>query len=113
MKKVIEVTKRWVEELSTPPTYSYSPSAPSDREDRGTAEQYRQFYGRGEFRYAVYPDFWKNSWGKVPLLGIVSADNEFLAERLALDRGFLKPVGSNFRFKNLGVNRAEERRFNK
>lgn len=67
--------------------------------------QYREFYGKGEFRYAIYPSWWKDSWGKAPLLGIVHADNEFLAERLAYDRGILPtPNNCTFqpKFKNLG-----------
>lgn len=69
--------------------------------------QYREFYGRGEFRWAIYPATWKESWGRAPLLGIVAADDEFLAERLAYDKGILNPHNCTFqpRFKNLGANR--------
>lgn len=69
--------------------------------------QYREFFGRGENRYAFYPDNWKPTWGKAPLLGIVSADNEFLAERLAYDRGVLNHNNCTFqpKIKNLGPNR--------
>lgn len=69
--------------------------------------QYRQFYGRGDNRYAIYPDNWKEIWGKPPLLGIISADNEFLAERLAFDRGMLNPNNCTFKpkIKNIGPNR--------
>lgn len=51
----------------------------------------RSFYGRGEFRYAIYPDYWKSSWGKKPLLGFVWADSEFYAVREAYNRGLLTP----------------------
>jgi hypothetical protein len=67
--------------------------------------QYRNFYGRGEFRYGIFPSYWKDSWGRAPLLGIVFADNEFLAEKLAYDRGYLpSPCNCTFRpkIKNLG-----------
>jgi hypothetical protein len=72
-----------------------------------SAAQYRQFYGRGENRYAFYPDNWKDKWGRPPLLGIVSADNEFLAERIAYDRGILVPFNCTFqpKIKNIGPNR--------
>lgn len=68
--------------------------------------RYREFFGRGEFRYAITPDFWKGSWGKPPILGIVAADNEFLAERIAFDKGILNPYNCTFKpkFKNLGLN---------
>jgi hypothetical protein len=71
------------------------------------AAQYRQFYGRGDYRYAIYPDNWKDTWGKPPLLGIISADNEFLAERLAYDKGVLNPYNCTFqpRIKNIGPNK--------
>lgn len=64
---------------------------------------YRSFYGRGENKYAIYPSYWPGSWGKAPLLGIVSADNEFLAERLAYDKGILSPFNCTFqpKFKKL------------
>lgn len=72
-----------------------------------SAAQYRQFYGRGENRYAIYPSYWKDSWGKPPLLGIVNADNEFLAEKLAYDKGMLVPNNCTFqpKIKNIGPNR--------
>lgn len=69
-------------------------------------QQYREFFGRGEYKYAIYPSYWdEKKWGKAPMLGIVNADNEFLAERLAYDRGILPtPFNCTFqpRFKNLG-----------
>jgi len=84
-----------------------------DRQAQKEAEQfahnqYRNFFGRGEFKFAFYPSYWKDSWGRAPLLGIVFADNEFLAERLAYDRGVL-PSAFNCTFqpkiKNLGPGR--------
>ena len=53
------------------------------------ASDYRAFYGRGEKKFAVYPAGWnfpKN--GKPPVLGVVYADNAFLAARRACDLGF-------------------------
>lgn len=65
-------------------------SAVRDLEDSENAEfKYQQFFGRGEKKYLITPSFWKSSWGKPPILGVVKADNEFLAERLAYDRGIL------------------------
>lgn len=51
------------------------------------AMQYRSFFGRGENKYGIYPPNWAKRWGPAPLLGIVFADNEFLAEKLAFDKG--------------------------
>lgn len=68
---------------------------------------YREFFGRGEHRFAIYPDSgWKASWGKPPLLGIVSADDEFLAEKLAYDRGMANPNNCSFglKIKKIGPN---------
>lgn len=74
-------------------------------------QQYRTFFGKGEYKFAIYPSYWKDSWGKSPLLGIVHADNEFLAERLAYDRGILPtPFNCTFqpKIKNLGpVNKSK------
>jgi hypothetical protein len=47
------------------------------------------FYGHGKFRYAIYPDFWADTWGDKPMLGVVYADCEFYAEREAYTRGIL------------------------
>jgi len=80
----------------------------SEKEQAAFASaQYRQFFGRGENRYAFYPDYWKGSWGKPPLLGIVSADNEFLAERIGFDKGILNPYNCTFqpKIKLLGPNK--------
>jgi hypothetical protein len=49
----------------------------------------RSFYGTGAFKWAVYPDYWKASWGEKPLLGHVYADSEFYAIREAYNRGLL------------------------
>lgn len=71
---------------------------------------YRSFYGRGDYKFGIFPSYWKDTWGKAPLLGIVFADNEFLAERLAYDRGILPtPFNCTFqpKIKNLGVNKSK------
>lgn len=68
---------------------------------------YREFFGPGEFRFAIYPDSgWKASWGKAPLLGIVNADDEFLAEKLAYDKGMANPYNHSFglKIKKIGPN---------
>lgn len=49
---------------------------------------YRKFFGRGENKYGVYPQGWsENLYGRAPMLGIVYADDEFLAKKVAYDRG--------------------------
>lgn len=65
--------------------------------DFDSDKAYRKFFGRGVNRYAVYPSYWADTWGKPPLLGIVSADNEFLAERVCYDRGILSPNNCTFK----------------
>lgn len=40
--------------------------------------------------YDIYPDYWKTSWGQPPLLGTVSAINEFEAERKAYNKELLR-----------------------
>lgn len=51
---------------------------------------YRKFFGRGENKYGVYPPGWsENLYGRAPILGIVYADDEFLAEKVAYDRGLV------------------------
>lgn len=75
---------------------------------RAAILQYREFYGRGDYKFAIFPSYWKDAWGRAPLLGIVFADNEFLAERLAYDRGILpSPCNCTFKpkIKNLGPTR--------
>jgi hypothetical protein len=49
----------------------------------------RSFYGPGKFKYAIYPDYWKDSWGQKPLLGHVWADDEFYAIREAYSKNLL------------------------
>lgn len=49
----------------------------------------RSFYGPGKFKWVIYPDYWKESWGKRPVLGTVWADDEFYAVREAYNRGLL------------------------
>lgn len=49
---------------------------------------YRKFFGRGENKYGIYPPGWSETlYGRAPMLGIVYADDEFLAEKVAYDRG--------------------------
>lgn len=51
---------------------------------------YRKFFGRGENKYGVYPPGWsENLYGRAPMIGIVYADDEFLAEKVAYDRGLV------------------------
>lgn len=51
---------------------------------------YRKFFGRGENKYGVYPPSWNEEfYGRAPLLGIIYADDEFLAEKVAYDRGLV------------------------
>lgn len=61
-----------------------------------TPRKFKPRFNGVENLYAIYPDYWKKSWGPIPLLGHVRADNEFLAEREAYDRGLLT---LNFTFK--------------
>lgn len=41
--------------------------------------------------YAIYPDYWKKSWGPMPLLGYVKADSAFNAKYVAFDKGLVYP----------------------
>lgn len=69
-------------------------------EARAADQQYRDFFGRGENKYAIYPSYWKDTWGKAPLLGIVFADDPYLAEKRAYDRGILpSPCNCTFQAK--------------
>ena len=46
--------------------------------------------GRGyKFLWQVTPDYWKPSWGQIPVLGYVRADSEFHAKYAAYDKGLL------------------------
>lgn len=49
----------------------------------------RSFYGSGKSKWAIYPAFWKKSWGDIPLIGYVYADDEFYAEREARARNYV------------------------
>lgn len=40
--------------------------------------------------FAIYPDYWKDKWGKKPCLGTLVAENEFHACRRAYDTGFVR-----------------------
>jgi hypothetical protein len=79
---------------------------PAEREEQRYADYlHRQFYGRGETKWLIYAGKgWSTSWGTPPMLGVVYADNEFLAERLAAERGILNPNNATFKplFKNGG-----------
>lgn len=68
-------------------TESYAPRKPSSYNPE--VKKVRNVYGSGKFRWAVYPDYWKEKWGRKPLLGYVFADDEFYAEREAYSRGLL------------------------
>lgn len=59
------------------------------------APRYRNVYGFGKYRWAIYPDYWKQSWGPKPMLGTVTADDEFYAVREAYSKGLL-PVNFTF-----------------
>jgi hypothetical protein len=54
------------------------------------------FYGYGRHVWAIYPDYWPESWGRPPLFGYVSADDKFCAERVAFDAGIV-PDNDTFR----------------
>lgn len=45
--------------------------------------------------YAVFPDYWKRSWGEPPLLGYVKETSEYWAKYQAYDRKLL-PYNSTF-----------------
>lgn len=67
-------------------SHAYTPTSPTLK----PAKPYvKSFYGKGEFKYEIYPDYWKSSWGAIPLLGYVWADSEFHAVRQAYNRGLL------------------------
>lgn len=61
--------------FSTRPKRPYDPT---DNKTRG----YRN-------SYAIYPDYWKQSWGQRPCLGYVRADSVFHARYAAYDAGLL------------------------
>lgn len=46
-------------------------------------------YRGTRFKYAIYPDWWPESWGEPPLIGHVRADSEFDAIRAAYDADLL------------------------
>jgi hypothetical protein len=62
---------------------------------RNKTDSYYGFYGMGRFKYAIYPDYWKESWGPKPLLGHVWADDEFYAVRDAYTKKLL-PMNYTF-----------------
>lgn len=75
----------------------YEPMTPRELEN-----QYRAFFGNGTEKYAIYAPAWSNKLGRTPQLGIVYADNEFLAEKLAYDRGMLPSHNLKPKIKHLG-----------
>ncbi len=76
---VAERIERSVRENSGRPggTSRFS-KGPSDNKGRGT-----------KYSWLVYPDYWKSSWGQIPCLGMVRADDEFHAKYAAYDKGLL------------------------
>jgi hypothetical protein len=54
------------------------PYDPTDNKTRG----YKNLY-------AIYPDYWKQSWGQRPILGYVRADSVFHAKYAAYDASLL------------------------
>lgn len=57
--------------------------------ERPFRKPFRSFYGSGKFKFAIYPDYWKDTWGQKPLLGYVWADDEFYAVREAYSKNLL------------------------
>jgi hypothetical protein len=49
-----------------------------------------------KFLWAVYPDYWKDTWGQKPVLGYVRADSEFHAVYAAYDKGLSHPNNCTF-----------------
>jgi hypothetical protein len=60
-----------------------------EKQQPAEAPRYRNVYGSGKYKWAIYPDYWKASWGPKPMLGIIYADDEFYAEREAYSKGLL------------------------
>ena len=85
---MIFVSRTTKNESLNSPAFTYTRHSLSEED-----QQYREFFGEGENKYGIFPPIWKAKWGKAPMLGIVRADNEFLAEKLAYDRG-LNPCPS-------------------
>lgn len=73
--------------------------------DREGDQMYREFFGRGENKYGIYPPAWNPKYGRAPLLGVVYADNEFLAAKLAYDRGISPSQCLTPRVKLLGTSK--------
>lgn len=56
--------------------------------------------GRGYGKlWAVYPDYWPEKWGEVPVLGHVRADTAFDAVYAAYDKGLSHPSNCTFGLK--------------
>lgn len=45
--------------------------------------------GGGKNLYAIYPDYWKKTWGVKPLLGYVWSQDEYWAKYDAYDKGLM------------------------
>jgi hypothetical protein len=84
-----------------------------EKQSTTEAPRYRNVYGSGKFKWAIYPDYWKQSWGQKPMLGIIYADDEFYAEREAYSKGLL-PVNFTIRPHAVKIGEAKPRppRFN-
>lgn len=68
----------------------FPPISVGESSTQETEYFYRKFFGRGENKYGIYPPGWsENLYGRSPMLGIVYADDEFLAEKVAYDRGLV------------------------
>ena len=79
-----------------------------DRQPTPETTPYRNVYGSGKFKWAIYPDYWKLSWGQKPMLGIIYADDEFYAEREAYSKG-LMPVNFTVRPQAVKIGEAKPR----
>lgn len=45
--------------------------------------------GGGQTLFAIYPDYWKKSWGEKPILGYVWSSDEYWATYDAYDKGII------------------------
>lgn len=58
--------------------------------------------------FAIYPDYWKDSWGPEPCLGHVRAYSEFYAKYKAYDKGLL-PYNFTFGPKAVEVSKPKHK----
>lgn len=69
------------------PKELFPPISVGQFSDQEAARNYRDFFGQGANKYGIYPPGWSEQrYGRAPMLGIVHADDEFLAEKTAYDR---------------------------